>query len=310
MNIDSAKICSMTENQLSDYIRRCEKNFDNGLDSIADEIAERRGVRLCGLAGPSCAGKTTGSFKLTRNLAKYGISVRTISIDDFFHNNSDGPLDEDGKADFESLSYVHTDLLHTTLEQILNGNTVMLPKYDFPNGRRIDNYEKYTPKKNEIIILEGLHALNDVMYSGISRDEYYRIFINVCGTLCLDGKPMFDGRELRLCRRLIRDYKFRAADAQLTFTLWENVVKGEIKNIHPFEDKADFKLDSMFEYEPCVVKRQVEEVLRGLKRDSIYVREAERIWRKLEKVPDINERLVPMDSLMQEFLGGDHFKYD
>lgn len=310
MNIDTAKICSMTQRRLSDYIRLCEMNFDNGLDSIAAEIAKRPQIRLCGFAGPSCAGKTTGSYKLTRDLAIYGISVRTISIDDFFHNNSDGPLDEDGKPDFESLSYVHTDLLHTTLEKVLRGNTVMLPKYDFPNGRRIDGYERYTPKKNEIIILEGLHALNDVNYGGISHDEYYRIYINVCGNLSLDGGMLFNGRELRFCRRLIRDYKFRAADAQLTFTLWDNVVKGEIKNIQPFEDRADFKLDSMFEYEPCVVKRQVKEVLGTLHCDSIYAEKAEIILKKLEKVPDISEKLVPKDSLMQEFLGGDHFKYD
>lgn len=309
-NLDTNKILSMSQDELREYILDCERDFDSSLERIASDVATRPAIKLCGLAGPSCAGKTTGSFKLTVYLAARGISVRTLSIDDFFHNRGEGPVDEEGKPDFESLSYVNLDLLNTTLSDVLAGKTVMLPKFDFLSSRRIDNYERYTPQKNEIIILEGLHALNDVMYSGISHEEYYRIFINVENQLKVDGKPLFDGRELRLFRRLIRDFKFRGADAQLTFTLWENVLKGEIKNIHPFEDRADFKLNSMFEYEPCAAKRQVLEVLSGLDKDSEYVSVAKKLVRKLEKVPHIYEKLVPMNSLMQEFLGGDFFKYD
>lgn len=310
MNIDTKKICSMTQEQLERYIFQCEQDFSDSLDHIAAEIAARPHIKLCGLAGPSCAGKTTGSFKLTEDLCARGISVRTISIDDFFHNSGEGAVGEDGKADYDSLGYVHLDLLQTSLSQVMKGNAVMLPKYDFIAGRRNDNYERYMPRKNEIIILEGLHALNDIMYAGIAHEEYYRIFINVEGTLSLDGEPLFTARELRLCRRLIRDFKFRAADAQLTFALWKNVVNGEIKNIHPFEDRADFKLNSMFEYEPCAVRRQALEVLSGLSPDSQYSHRARLLSDKLRKVPVISEKAVPRNSLMQEFLGGDYFRYD
>ena len=309
-NLDTVKIRSMSEKALCGYIADCEKSFDDELIHVAQEIAHRPEIRICGLAGPSCAGKTTGSYKLTQYLALHGIKVRTVSIDDFFHNKGEGPLDEQGKPDFESITYVKMELLQQTLQDILMGKRVMLPKFDFPNSRRIDNYAEYIPQKDEIIILEGLHALNDIMYEGIPREDYYRIFINVENSLSVDGQPLFTGRELRLMRRLIRDFKFRGADAQLTFTLWENVVKGEDRNIHPFEDRADFRLNSMFEYEPCTVKRQVLYVLSGLKADSIYLPLAQNIISKLEKIPYISEKLVSADSLMQEFLGGDYFNYD
>ncbi len=309
-NLDTEKIRSFTPQELKEYICECEKDFADSLEFIASEVASRQSIRLCGLAGPSCAGKTTGSFKLTVYLASRGISVRTLSIDDFFHNRHEGPLGDDGKPDYESISYVNLDLLQTTLCDILKGKRVILPKYNFPEGRRIDNYQEYAPEKNEIIILEGLHALNDIMYEHIPHEEYYRIFINTQGELNVDGTPLFSGRELRLFRRLIRDYKFRAADAQLTFMLWENVIKGETKYIHPFENRADFKLNSMFEYEPCAVKRQVLGVLDGLDRGSMYYSFACGLRQKLEKIPEICESYVPVNSLMQEFLGGDYFKYD
>lgn len=303
-NLCRQNILSMTDKQLKDYVLDCEKSFDLSLENTALEISRRPWIRLCGLAGPSCAGKTTGSFKITVYLESHGINVRTISIDDFFHDASLGPVGEDGKPDYESLDYVNLDLLQTTLCKILKGQKVMLPKFDFANSRRIDNYEEYQPEKNEIIILEGLHALNDIMYQSIPSQEYYRIFINLEGDFLLDGQPLFTNRELRLMRRLIRDRKYRGADAQLTFYLWDNVVKGEIMNIHPFENRADFKLNSMFEYEPCVVKAQVLEVLRDLPQNSIYKPNADILIKKLEKVPQISENLVPINSLLREFIGG------
>ena len=309
-NIDTKSILSMTDEEKKNYIVRCEECYDNALSDIAREIACRKTVRLCGLAGPSCAGKTTSSFKLTMQLGEHGIWVRTISIDDFFHNRIDGPIGEDGKPDYESLDFVNRDLLHTTLEAVLKGKSVFLPKYDFVSGTRNDKYEVYTPSQNEIIILEGLHALNDVMYDGISPEEYYRIYINAGEEIAVDGKPLFSGIELRFMRRVIRDMKFRGSDPENTMNLWENVLSGEIKYIHPFADRADFNINSVFTYEPCTVKRQATAALNTVPKDSRHRDYAEKMLEKLSFVPDINEKLVPKTSLLREFLGGDYFKYD
>lgn len=304
-NLDTRKIVSLSRDELKKYIFDCEKDFDAALEQVADTAAKRKNVKLCGLAGPSCSGKTTTSFKLTVKLAARNINVRTVSIDDFFHNRENGPVGADGKPDYESVNYVNLDLLHSTLSDIMHGKTVYLPKYDFPSGRRIDKHEKYTTSPDEVIILEGLHALNDVMYGEFSDDEFYRIFINAAGTLDVDGKTLFDGREIRLMRRLIRDFKYRAADARLTFSLWDNVLKGEDKYIKPFESHADYRLDSMFAYEPCVVRRQVLDVLDGLSHDSEFFEKAEILRKKLRNIPYIDEKLVPTNSLMREFIGKD-----
>ncbi len=302
-NLDTDKISALSPDGQKKYVSDCESSYDAALDMIADELVRRKDVKLCGLAGPSCAGKTTTSFKLTVKLAAGGIKVRTLSIDDFFHNRENGPIGTDGKPDYESISYVNLDLLQSTLADIIKGKTVYLPKYDFPTGKRIDRYEQYTALPDELIILEGLHALNDIMYGGFESDEYYRLFINVEGVLKQNGKELFDGRELRLMRRLIRDFKFRAADAELTFGLWGNVLKGEDKYIHPFESRADFKINSMFAYEPCVVRRQVYDVLSGLSPQSKFYPAAAALRDKLKNIPAIDEGAVPINSLMREFIG-------
>lgn len=309
-NIQTDSILSMNENEKREYISECEKRYDGALSRLAADIAQKGKIRLCGLAGPSCAGKTTTSFKLTTELSQRGIWVRTVSIDDFFHNRTNGPADDEGNPDYESPDFVNLDLLHTTLDKILKGETVFLPKYDFVNGSRNDKYEKYTPSPNEIIIIEGLHALNDIMYGTIPQDEYYRIYINAAQDISLDGVPFLSGVELRFFRRVIRDMKFRGSSPENTMQLWENVLKGEIKYIHPFADRADFTINSVFRYEPCVVKRQALAALKTVDESSPHYEYAAFMSDKLRRVPEICEKLVPMTSLLQEFLGGDYFKYD
>jgi len=309
-NIITDKILEMDENGKREYINECERRYESSLYNAARDIADRGRIRLCGLAGPSCAGKTTTSFKLTMELSQRGIWVRTVSIDDFFHNRVNGPVGEDGKPDYESPDFVNLDLLHTTLDKILKGETVFLPKYDFVGGVRNDKYEKYTPLPNEIIILEGLHALNDMMYGNIPCDEYYRIYINPSEDIFLDGKQLFSGVETRFIRRVIRDMKFRGSSPENTMHLWDNVLKGEVKYIHPFADRADLTINSVFRYEPCVVKRQGLAALSTVEKTSPHCDYARFMYEKLSRVPEICEKLVPMTSLLQEFLGGDYFKYD
>lgn len=309
-NIQTDKILSMSEDEKREYINECERRYDGELSRVAEKIAGHGKIKLCGLAGPSCAGKTTTSFKLTMELSQRGTWVRTVSIDDFFHNRSDGPRGEDGKPDYESPDFVNIALLHETLDKILKGETVFLPKYDFVSGTRDDKYEKYTPSPNEIIILEGLHALNDVMYGNIPHDEYYRIYIDPSEELMLDGAPLMSGVEVRFFRRIIRDMKFRGSSPENTMQLWENVLKGEVKYIHPFSDKADFTINSVFRYEPCVIKRQGLEALSTISSASPHYGYAQLMKEKLSRVPEISEGLVPMTSLLQEFLGGNYFKYN
>lgn len=309
-NIITDKILAMNEKEKKEYISECERRYDTSLCNAAQDIADRKKIKLCGLAGPSCAGKTTTSFKLTMELSQRGIWVRTVSIDDFFHSRVNGPVGEDGKPDYESPDFVNLDLLHTTLDKILKGETVFLPKYDFVNGVRNDKYERYTPSPGETIILEGLHALNDMMYGNIPHDEYYRIYINPSEDIFLDGEPLFSGVETRFFRRVIRDMKFRGSSPENTMQLWENVLRGEVKYILPFADRADFTINSVFRYEPCVVRRQGLAALSTIERSSPNYEYAALMHEKLSRVPEMCEKLVPMTSLMQEFLGGDYFKYD
>ncbi|MBQ9941213.1 MAG: hypothetical protein IJO74_06725 [Clostridia bacterium] len=309
-NIDTQKILFMNDIQKRTYIKQCEKEYDDKLAEIAYKISQKKSIRLCGLAGPSCAGKTTTSFKLTMQLEDYNLWVRTLSIDDFFYDRKLGPIGEDGKPDYESPNFVNIDLLHSTLEAVMKGRKVYLPKYDFVSGKRTDKYEQYTPSSKDIIVLEGLHALNDTMYYGISDDEFYRIFIDAEENVLLDGKKLFSGIDLRLFRRIIRDMKFRGSTPENTMNLWEKVLEGEIKYIHPFAGHADFKINSVFEYEACALKKQTVNALNKINSDSVHYEYAKVMCDKLNLVPEINENLVPGNSLLQEFLGGDYFKYD
>lgn len=280
-------------------IINAEHNYKSQIEKIAKEIAGDKNIRLVLIAGPSCSGKTTTSSTLSRMVYEMaGITSHTISIDDFYHDVVFLPGETFADKDFEALDSIDLDLLHKCLHDLALGKTVNIPLFDFELTRRNGFRSTITLKENEIAIIEGLHALNPEIYENfVEKSKMKSIFLD-----CNDIKDTH--KHARLIRRLVRDRNFRNADAFLTFTLWEKVLRGEEKYIYPYADKADFKVNTFHEYEPEVLKPYAEVLLDEIKQDSIFIKEAQSARLYLSSVKDIVDKsLIPEDSLLREFVG-------
>lgn len=275
-----------------------ENRYGNFINACADRICQNPHVKLILVAGPSCSGKTTTTHKLSDALHKRGKQAYTISIDDFYLNPQDMPLNEDGKPDFEAVESIDTEELHRCLGKLSRGECADIPHFDFTVAKRTGTRCRICLDDKSIAIIEGLHALNPVIYKNfVSEDKIFKIFLD-----CHSDTPS-EMRYSRLMRRLVRDYHYRNTDAQKTFMLWENVLSGEKKYIYPFEHLADVKINTRFSYESGVLRGDAIEILKNLPADSLYTEFAKVMIDYLSGIEGIPENAVPHDSLLQEFIG-------
>ena len=284
-----------TENR----IITAEKNYKDSINKIADEIEKDKNVRLVLIAGPSCSGKTTTSSTLSKLVyEKAGLTSHTISIDDFYHDVVFLPGETFADKDFEALDSIDLDLLHKCLHDLADGKTADIPLFDFEKTYRNGIRTSITLGENDIAIIEGLHALNPVIYENfVEKSKIRSIFLD-----CNDIKDTH--KNARLIRRLVRDRNFRNADAKLTFTLWEKVLRGEEKYIYPFADKADFSVNTFHEYETELLKPYAEKLLAEIAPDSIFANAADSARLYLSGIENtIDKSLIPKDSLLREFVG-------
>ncbi len=288
----------------SDFILKCEKRFENIIGDIAERIENEKGREIVMLAGPSSAGKTTTAKKLCEALNKKGIKTYVLSLDDFYLNRSDIPYLPDGTQDYETVDALDLDCFTECVNRLLKGETVNNPIYDFVTGKRSETeFNEITLGQEDIVIIEGLHALNPVITEKI-QGKLLKIYINVSSRIYDNkGNIILNKRNMRFVRRMTRDYKFRASSVERTYQLWKNVTAGEDKYLFPYRDNADIKVNTIHLYEPCVLKSQALPLLSESEISKEYREDVKKLCKALEKFEDIDISLVPEDSLLREFLG-------
>ncbi len=286
-----------------DFIQLCEARHNRMLAELGERIISDSNIRLICIAGPSSSGKTTFANRLRVELLSRGLKPIRISLDDYYLPKSQAPLDEDGKPDLESIEALDIELFNKNMLDLINGEEVQLPKFDFKLGKRVPG-RNLKVGLDEPIIIEGIHALNDRMTALIPRHQKYKIFIAPQAQINLDNTNPISITDLRLLRRLVRDYKFRGASAEETISMWPSVRRGEFKWIYDTQEGADYVYNSMLSYELCVMKKYALPLLQNVDVESEYYPVAERLIRMLKYFEDMPDEWVPCNSLMKEFIGG------
>lgn len=286
------------------FVKQCENRYQNIIDEIAEKIITEEGREIVMLAGPSSAGKTTTARKLRERLTENGIKTYVLSLDDFYFNRADIPFLPDGTQDYETVDALDLELFYKNVNALLLGETVKNPIFDFTTGKRSDTqFNEITLGSEDVVIIEGLHALNPVITEKI-EGKLLKIYINVSSRI-YDGKGniVLNKRNMRFVRRMVRDYKFRNSTVQNTYRLWKNVTAGEDKYLFPFRDNADIKINTIHIYEPCVLKNQALTLLENASVSKEYEQDIMKITKALKRFKDIDISLVPENSLLREFLG-------
>lgn len=287
-----------------EFINICEARHNRMLAELGQLIEDDiEDIRLVCIAGPSSSGKTTFANRLRIELLSRGIHPIRISIDDYYKTRGEAPLDESGKPDLESIGALDTELFNQNMLDLINGEEVQLPKFDFKVGHRVPG-RKLRVHRDEPIIIEGIHALNDLLTPSISKANKFKIFISPQAQINLDDHNPLSLTDLRLIRRLVRDYKFRAAPAEETFSMWDNVRAGEFKWIYPFQEGSDYVFNSFLPYELAVMRKYALPLLSNIDKESPYYPLAERLIRMMKFFLDMKDEWVPSNSLMREFIGG------
>ncbi len=276
---------------------------------IADEIARKKGVRLVLIAGPSSSGKTTTCKRLSVQLITNGIKPVPISLDDYFVDRELTPLDDTGDYDFESIHALNLSLLNEQLSALFRGEEVELPRYNFQKGKSEWSGRKLQLKPDEVLVVEGIHALNPELTSQIPDELKFRVYASALTTLLLDNHNYIPTTDNRLLRRIIRDYKYRGVSAQETIRRWPSVRKGENKWIFPYQEHADQMFNSAMLFELAVIKQQAEPLLEQVPENCVEYAEAYRLKKFLKYIRPIPEDQIPPTSLLREFLGGSSFEY-
>lgn len=307
--LDVKQINERVKHDVRGFIAECEEAYHAKVASVAKEIAE--GVkthRVVLLSGPSGSGKTTSALKLRLALEKLGIGSKQISMDDYFRtvNRETAPRAEDGSIDFESPLCLDLPLLNEHIEALAKGIEVQMPMFDFHTQSRRDETTALRLRDNEVVIIEGIHALNDSIADS-AGDFAVRLYVSARSNFQLDGEAVFRGTWTRLCRRTIRDEKFRATVAHTTFDLWNNIRIGEKKYISPFKTRANFIINSTHPYEIGMLKGFLKDAFDGIPESVKRREEILTIPEGFSHFEPIAQDLVPENSLLREFIGGANF---
>ena len=292
----------------SELINIAEALQERKLQKITDEIVER-GAKLVLIAGPSSSGKTTTSKRIAIQLMACGLHPHTLSTDNYFVNRVDTPLDENGEYDFECIEAVDTSFFNQQMNTLLNGEEVELPRYDFPSGERKFEGNRLQIGSDDVIILEGNHALNPILSRQIPEDKKFRIYVSALTTIGLDDHNFVPTDDIRLLRRLLRDCRYRGYTALDTIRRYPSVSRGEEKWIFPFQETADATFNSALLYELNVIREQVMPILEQVSEREPEYSEASRLRKFLRYFLPVPARQVPPTSLLREFSGGSSFKY-
>ena len=297
-------------NQSFNLIKVSEALHEKKVASIADMISQRTDkVKFVLISGPSSSGKTTFSKRLSIQLMVSGLKPVALSLDNYFVNREDTPLDENGEWDFEHLHALDLDLFNQHLKQLLAGEEIEIPFFNFEDGKRYFKGEKLKLEADSILLMEGIHALNPQLIPEIPQDFTFKIYVSALTTISIDNHNWIPTTDTRLLRRIIRDYRFRNYSARETIARWPSVRRGEEKWIFPFQENADVMFNSALLFELAVLKKHAEPILAEVPKYCDEYTETHRLIKFLNYFVSIPEREIPPTSLLREFVGGSSFRY-
>lgn len=285
------------------FIESAEEGFDGSVSSLVERFVSDCDCDIVLLAGPSSSGKTTTAGKIVEKINRSGRNAYTLSLDDYYHNAADIPMTDKGVRDFENVSALDIDLIHKTFSDLIENRKAMVPEFDFVSGTRKSKMRSIELKKNDVIIVEGLHALNPIITKGLDESHIYKVYISVSSRVTDDdGKVIFSKRNLRLVRRMIRDYHYRNTSVEKTFSQWPEVLKGEDKYIFPYEKNARFRIDSFHPYESSIFRDEAVELLDTVDNASCFYPLAQQLKEDFSRLRPIDISKMPDDSLLREFI--------
>ena len=300
----------IAKRKINDFIDITETFQEKNIAEIADQIVQKKTVRVVLIAGPSSSGKTTTSKKLALELLAMGYTPKVISLDSYYVDHSRTPKDENGDLDFECLEALDIELLNQNLVDLFAGKEVVIPTYDFHNGTQtFDEKNKMRLAENEILIMEGIHGLNPRLTPKIPAEYKFRIYLSALTQLNLDDHNRIPTSNNRLIRRIVRDYQFRGKSAAGTIAMWPSVQKGEQLHIFPFQNNADAILNTALDYELSVLKVYAEPLLRCVTPNEPEYSDACMLLAFLDNFATIAPTQVPVRSIIREFIGGSAFHY-
>ena len=300
---------AISDGHANSLLQLSEALQEKKIAQIADEIASRKHVKMVLIAGPSSSGKTTTCKRLSIQLAVNGIHPIGISLDDYFLDRDQTPRDETGDYDFEHLHALNIPLLNEQMNALFSGEEIELPRYNFQLGKSEKSGKRLQLKGNEVLILEGIHALNPELTAQIPNEQIFRVYASALTTILLDNHNYIPTTDNRLLRRIIRDHKYRGVNALGSIRRWASVRKGENRWIFPFQENADAIFNSAMLFELAVIKQQAEPLLEQVPENCDEYAEAYRLLKFLRYIKPIPEDQIPPTSLLREFLGGSSFEY-
>ena len=295
--------------EATNLINVSEALQEKKISQIADKIAAKKDIKVVLIAGPSSSGKTTFCKRLSVQLLASGVKPVQISLDDYFVNREETPKDEQGEYDYESIYALNIPLINEQFNALFNGQEVELPKYNFQTGSSEKSGNKLHLEENNVLVVEGIHALNPTLTAQIPDDKKFKIYASALTTILLDNHNYIPTTDNRLLRRIVRDYKYRGCSAQETIRRWPSVRSGENKWIFPYQEQADVMFNTAMLFELAVIKPQAEEVLEQVPENCEEYAEAYRLRKFLKYFSPQPFRALPPTSLLREFLGGSSFKY-
>ena len=298
---------AIEHDKIKEIILLAEALHEKKIANIADNIAKDKKIKMVLIAGPSSSGKTTFAQRLGIQLRLNRLKPVTISVDNYFVERKDNPRDENGEYDFECIEAIDLDLFNNHLTRLLNGEEVEMPEFDFIEGTKRYNGNKIKLADDEVLVIEGIHCLNDKLTNKIPAEQKYKVYISALTVLNLDRFNRISTTDTRLIRRIVRDYQFRGYSAKHTIRTWNKVNEGEEKNIFPFQEEADFIFNTSLIYELCALKPIVMPLLEEITKADKEHAEAQRLINMLKYFDSIPSDYVPMNSLLKEFLGGGAF---
>lgn len=296
-----------TQESVIDLVNMCEAKHNNMLAELGLIIKENiENIRLIAIAGPSSSGKTTFSHRLRIELMTRGIRPLKISIDDYYLPKDQAPKDKNGDPDLEHIGSLDIELFNQHLISLINGEEIQLPRFNFKLGQRVFG-KKIKITNNQPIIIEGIHALNEKLTTSIPKHQKFKIYISPLSQINIDDHSQINATEIRQLRRIVRDAKYRKTEPSITFGMWSSVRRGEFKWIYPFQEEADYIYNSELTYELGVMRKYALPVLEAIDRNDEYFVDANRIVKFLKLIKEIDEKYVPCNSLLREFIGDSCF---
>ena len=300
----------IAKHKVNDFIKIAEALHEKKIVQMADTIDQQRDdIKAIFIAGPSCAGKTTLAKRLSVQLRVNGLRPRAVSVDDYFVDRENTPLDKNGDLDFEHIEAIELDLFNEHLLRLINGEEIAIPRFNFETGRRETRGYKLKLATDEILVLEGIHCLNPRLSVAVPDQHKFTIYVSALTQLNLDDSNRISTTDNRLIRRMVRDNQFRGHSALTTLKMWPNVRRGEKSWIFPDQHKADATFNSALDYELAVLKPMVEPLLTEVKPDSIEYATARRLQDFLSYFLAAPDDLVPSSSILREYIGGSSFRY-